>query len=125
MFELSLNSSGAWTHTVLYSFAGSPGGDGRQPSSALIFDRNGNLYGTTDFGGSGSCFSGSGCGTVFELTPDGSGEWSEKVLFDFPDRAFGFEPLGSLVTDAESDLYGTTEVGGQYYQGTAFEITLP
>jgi hypothetical protein len=56
----------AWTVNVLYAFPGVP--NGRIPTASLIFDRSGNLYGTTTEGGTGTCgyF---GCGTVFEVSP--------------------------------------------------------
>ena len=67
-------SNGGWTESVLYSFAG--GSDGSQPWGGVIFDQAGNLYGTTYEGG-GGC-NGFGCGTVFELTPSGSGWRTRK-----------------------------------------------
>ncbi|HEY5177975.1 MAG TPA: choice-of-anchor tandem repeat GloVer-containing protein [Terriglobales bacterium] len=69
-------STGGWTESVLYSFT-VYGPDGSLPYSGVIFDRSGNLYGTTIWGG--SCRYGVGCGTVFQLTPSGSG-WTEHVL---------------------------------------------
>src|ERR1700690_656741 len=64
---------------VLYSFQG--GNDGDDPYAGLILDGSGNLYGTTAYGGTGSCSS--GCGTVFELSPNGGGGWTETVLYSF------------------------------------------
>jgi hypothetical protein len=59
--------------TVLYTFQG--GNDGGFPIGNLVFDSSGNLYGVTQFGGGGSCSTNgnTGCGTVFELSPNGSG----------------------------------------------------
>jgi len=70
---------------VLYSFcAGNNCPDGVGPSSSLIFDAAGNLYGTTAYGGaSGVGCGGSGCGTVFELQPGSGGTWTESVLYSF------------------------------------------
>ncbi|MGO9126696.1 MAG: choice-of-anchor tandem repeat GloVer-containing protein [Terriglobales bacterium] len=77
VFELSPPASpgGSWTLTSLYSFVG--GNDGAQPHAGLVFDRTGNLYGTTSIGG-GFCGS-QGCGTVFELSPPEvpGGAWTE------------------------------------------------
>jgi hypothetical protein len=58
----------SWTIDVLYSFAGSP--DGAWPAAGLIFDKHGSLYSTTQEGGSGQACQG-GCGTVFEVSPQG------------------------------------------------------
>jgi uncharacterized repeat protein (TIGR03803 family) len=107
-FKLSPSSGGTWTETVLHSFTGS---DGYGPQSNLIMDSTGSLYGTTIGGGAGtSCGAGNGCGTVFKLSPDSSGGWTESVLhsFDFHD---GSNPSGGLVFDASGNLYGMTTWG--------------
>jgi hypothetical protein len=57
----------AWTFNMLYGFQAPP--DGGQPAAGLVFDKNGNLYGTTTQGGSGTSCSFHGCGTVFEIRP--------------------------------------------------------
>ncbi len=59
-------SGGSWTLTTLHDFTG--GDDGKFPWSSLVFDANGNLYGTTEYGGNG-CSGDSGCGVVFQITP--------------------------------------------------------
>jgi hypothetical protein len=66
--------------TLLYTFQG--GSDGGNPDGHLIFDSSGNLYGGTEFGRGGSCSTngGTGCSTVFELSPNGSGGWTETIL---------------------------------------------
>lgn len=111
IFELTPNSGG-WTETVLYSFA-KPYKDGRSPTSTLIFDGSGNLYGTTSSGGAGTH------GNVFELSP-GSGGWTEKVLQNF----WTGSPYAGLVFDNAGNLYGTTLNGGGYGFGVVFELTL-
>jgi hypothetical protein len=83
---------GRWTHTVLYAFAGFS--DGAFPQAEVVFDKDGNLYGMTNYGGSGgpNCF-GSPCGTVFELMPTPAGPWTHTgelagdlhVFFDLRD----------------------------------------
>jgi len=85
VFELTPGANGTWTEAVLYSFcAGNNCPDGVGPSSSLIFDAAGNLYGTTAYGGaSGVGCGGSGCGTVFELQPGSGGTWTESVLYSF------------------------------------------
>jgi uncharacterized repeat protein (TIGR03803 family) len=67
VFKLSPSSDG-WTYTLLHAFTG--GADGSEPRGQLTVDANGNIYGTATFGGANSgCFSGGGCGVVFEITP--------------------------------------------------------
>ncbi len=117
----------AGNETVLHTFGGS---DGAYPDSVLLFDSEGNLYGTTENGGSSQVCQG-GCGTVFELSPQ-NGSWSETVLYSFcslSDCADGFVPgNGPLVRDANGNLYGTTETGGAYRNcngqgcGVAFKL---
>jgi uncharacterized repeat protein (TIGR03803 family) len=93
---------------VLHSFTG--GNDGSIPVGGLTFDSSGNLYGTAMNGGGGTC-PGS-CGTVFELSPDGSGMWTETVLYVFKGVADGGFPNSGLVFDSSGNLYGTTSEGG-------------
>jgi uncharacterized repeat protein (TIGR03803 family) len=109
VFELSPQADGTWKEKILHNFSG---GEGAQsPQAGLIFDASGNLYGTTtQGGGSANCYS--GCGTVFELTPTGSGTWTEKVLHVFGVHKFGQMPLAGLVFDGAGNLYGTTYYGG-------------
>ena len=100
-----------WGEIVLHSFCSQPNcTDGADPVAGLIFDAQGNLYGTTRFGGNPSCRNGStSCGTVFEVTSSGT----EKVLHTFDGLSTdGSEPEGSLVMDANGNLYGTTAGGG-------------
>jgi uncharacterized repeat protein (TIGR03803 family) len=111
------HSQAGWTGTVLYSFFGA--GDGAQPWSSLIFDQQGNLYGTTRYGGDLSCGASQGCGTVFELSPSGSG-WSEKTLYTFEADEVGQNPTSALVFDGSGNLYGTAARGTE--SGTVFEL---
>jgi uncharacterized repeat protein (TIGR03803 family) len=96
VFEIS--SSGV--KTTRYAFAG--GTDGSRPYAGLVFDQQGNLYGTT---GSGGTF---GNGTVFRLSPSGT----ETVLYSFTGGADGGAPLAGLILDDKGNLYGTTSGGG-------------
>jgi len=116
VFELTPNGNGTWTEEVLYSFGSQPH-DGIEPSGALVFDSAGNLYGTTQSGGTG------GFGTVFELTPNGNGSWTESILYSFGSAPDGNGPTGGLIFDAAGNLYGTTQYGGPYAYGTVFELT--
>ena len=90
--------------TVLHRFSGAP--DGRTPYAALARDSAGNLYGTTNEGGAGSCPL--GCGTVFKIDTAGN----ETVLYSFTGLADGGYPEGALVLDASGNLYGTAAAGG-------------
>ena len=92
---------------VLYSFTGAP--DGATPFAGLIRDSAGNLYGTTSYGGSGTCTGGGqGCGTVFKLSASGT----ETVLHSFAGGTDGERPMAGLVRDSAGNLYGTTAAGG-------------
>jgi len=118
VFKLAPNSDGSWTQSVLYSFKGSPS-DGDKPAAALIFDGAGNLYGTT-FGGGPS-----DQGTVFKLTPNADGTWTESVLFNFcplANCASGSQPPSSLVFDQAGNLYGTSPRDGSSGFGTVFKL---
>lgn len=109
--------------TVLYSFKGTP--DGASPQDELVLDAKSNLYGTTSYGGNGTC--GAGCGVVFELDPSGS----EAILHNFTGEPDGAFPWAALTMDAMGNLYGTSYYGGDsgnicnggYGCGTVFEIT--
>ncbi len=114
VFELSPSAGGKWKETVLYRFAG--GNDGEIPSSGVVFDAAGNIYGTTEDGGGTSC----GCGTVYELTPLAGGGWREKILYSFSGTD-GAGPYG-VIFDNAGNLYGLATIGGTYDEGVAFEL---
>ena len=134
VFELSPSGSGGWSETVLYAFQGGAGGgaDGWYPGGPLIFDSKGNLYGATVYGGSTSGLCGTyGCGTIFELSPNGNGGWTETILYRFQGGADGSNPNGGLIFDQAGNLFGTTATGGGgshcYWNtpgcGTVFELS--
>jgi uncharacterized repeat protein (TIGR03803 family) len=81
-----------------------------------VLDAQGNLYGNTRNGGA------DGSGTVFKLTPNQDGSWSETVLYSFTGGADGESPRGSLLRDAQGNLYGDTKSGGDYGYGTLFKL---
>ena len=97
---------------VLYAFAGRSDGSG--PQGGLIRDNKGNLYGTATTGGAGYG------GVVSKITPRGG----EKVLYAFTDGSDGGWPETGVIRDKQGNLYGTTELFGQYYCGTVFKLAL-
>jgi len=114
VFELA-SSNGKWQENVLYAFQG--GTDGWFPTGNLIFDAVGNIYGTTLYGGTGTNCN-SGCGTVFELSPNGDGTWTKTVIHSLQYGFDGAFPAG-LTADASGNLYGVTTV----VTGTAYELS--
>jgi hypothetical protein len=117
-----------WTYTVLYSFTG--GFDGGSPNSALVMDKRGVIYGTTQSGGSWT-----NQGLVYKLTPPAPGEkqWTETPIYYFAasndyDDPDGTHPIGGLIMDNSEALYGTTNLGGRYGRpgtgfGTVFKLS--
>ena len=121
---------GAWTESVIHSFTGL-NGDGAFPMASVVVDKNGIIYGTTQYGGSATSGSPctftnvSGCGTVFELMPPAApgGAWTEKILHSFSGRhGDGSQPLAGLALSSTGVLYGTTSKGGTPGGGTVFAI---
>jgi len=124
VYELSPPVTGSeWTETLLYQFQG--GDDGNYPVGGLVFDASGNLYGTTEDGGtSGSA------GTVFELSPpsSGSGPWTKTTIHNFAGGTDGTNPEAGLVFDKSGNLYGTTILGGNCNNqcgGVVYELSPP
>src|SRR5579872_5825930 len=115
VFELSPNGIGGFNYSVLYSFKGSP--DGANPVGNLIFDSAGNLYGVTSSGGTPSNF-----GMVFELSPIGNGQWSEKSIHNFQGANDGIYPQG-LAIDSSGNIYGTTREMDNEPKGDVFELS--
>ncbi len=113
-------ASYAGTENTLHGFQPSTG---YAPTSGVIFDGAGNLYGTAYYGGSTAC-EGVGCGVVFKLTPVGGGAWTYTEIYTFTGGADGSHPESSLVFDAAGNLYGAT--GGEYFRGefgTVFKLS--
>jgi uncharacterized repeat protein (TIGR03803 family) len=108
-------ADGNLKETVAYSFRG--GMDGSFPTSTLVFDQAGNLYGTTSTGGNPGC----DCGTVFEISPVNGGV-KETVLHSFASTPDGAYPNYGL-TLFDNNLYGSTPVGGTQNQGIVFRFT--
>jgi uncharacterized repeat protein (TIGR03803 family) len=122
VFQLT-PGSGGWSENVLHSFCARKNcSDGNAPYSGLLRTSDGALYGTTEFGGGDffPCFN-LGCGTLFKLTENSKGKWSEQVLNDFIGRD-GIQPFNSLTADKAGNLYGTTSVEGAFGDGTVFKL---
>lgn len=111
VFELVPSGPGTWAETVIYRFAQGNSSDGLFPFAGLVLDAAGDLLGTT-------CNSNNSYGAVFELVPDGHGNWNESVLFTFNlVSGNGLEPTASLIVDSVGNLYGTTSEGGAATNG--------
>jgi uncharacterized repeat protein (TIGR03803 family) len=110
-----------WKEKVIHNFAGGAD-DGQTPAAGLVFDKKGNLYGTTNMGGPYPCGNYT-CGTVFELSPATGGGWKESILYTFTGGADGANPLSNLIFDSLGNLYGTTDGGGTSFFGTVFELS--
>jgi uncharacterized repeat protein (TIGR03803 family) len=114
VFELTPNG-GSYTNNVLHTFLGS-NGDGEYANGGLVFDANGNVFGSTNRGGT------YGDGTIFELSPNGSGGYNETILYNFTGSTDGELPTGGLIADSAGNLYGTAARGGANGLGTIFKI---
>lgn len=107
----------AGKETVLYEFKGQSNGDGDSPHGRLAFDAKGNIYGTTQSGGT------NGTGSVYELTPNQSGGWTEQVLYSFSAAgADGSNPSAGMVIAKDGTMYSTTAGGGAYGAGAIFSL---
>lgn len=126
VFEISPGSGGLWTERVLYNFCSQSGcPDGENPTSGLLVDASGNVFGTTTGGGLDQSL-----GLIFELSPGSSGQWIESVIYQFQGGGNdGYSPVGRLVKDGSGNLYGATEFGYSYVyppslnNGTVFKLT--
>jgi uncharacterized repeat protein (TIGR03803 family) len=104
----------ASSEKVLYAFKG--GNDGQSPMANLVFDKAGNIYGTTRYGGANDE------GTVFELTPKTGGKWTQSTIHTFGTGKDGIEPQGALLIDAAGSLYGTAAGGGTKGAGVVYKL---
>ena len=114
VFTLRSTSKKRWKATTLYAFKGQP--DGNSPYGGLVAGANGDLYGTTYYGGAG------GLGSVFELARGTRGRYRERVLYSFQGGSDGSSPTATLVLK-NGELYGTTSAGGGSCGcGTVFKV---
>jgi uncharacterized repeat protein (TIGR03803 family) len=114
-------SAVAQSFTELYAFNSSGNlSDGGSPEAGVTRDTEGNLYGTTFFGGTGTgCdIYFAGCGTVFKVDTSGT----ETVLHSFGGAHDGWNPTARLILDESGNLYGTTGYGGAHGHGTVFKV---
>jgi uncharacterized repeat protein (TIGR03803 family) len=91
---------GNWTKTILHNLKDVAGGE--FPESGIVLDAAGNLYGTTNDGGT------RGSGVVFQLAPGANGKWTYRAIFLFDGLSGGALPSGGVILDASGTLYGTT-----------------
>jgi uncharacterized repeat protein (TIGR03803 family) len=115
----------AFQNVIVGTFDGTNGSD---PQAPAVFDKSGNLFGTSIQGGSTSnqnCYpyGYDECGAVYELSPSGK-SWTLTAIASF-DGANGSQPYSALALDAHGDLFGTTSGGGSYGDGTVFEVSPP
>lgn len=112
-------SGGIWTENILHNFVGGNSGnsDGAYPYSGLVQDAAGNLYGSTQTGGTRTY------GTIFELSPNSDGTWAYSVIYEFGNYPDAAGPYGPLMVDSSGNLYGTTVGGGEYGNGAVFKLS--
>jgi len=118
VYEISPAAEGGWTAKSIYVFPKSSAGPG-----GLVMDSSGNLYGVLNFGGTEACtdtYNAYLCGAVYQLSPDGSGGWSEKTIWN-ASQTEGWSPW-TLAVDATGNLYGTTFWAGTGNAGTVYEL---
>lgn len=119
VFELSPNGDGGWEGMAIHNFPDSPK-DGELAFGNLVLDNAGNLYGTTELGGTKNF------GTVYRLSPPKNGKWTETILHSFQGGATdGNDPFGGIVFDAAGNIFGNTVSGGKFDDGTVFELVAP
>jgi len=107
-------SNGGWSEKILYDFIGAT--SGFNPSSTLVFNGKGDLFGTAQGGNPNGC-----CGLVFALISGSKGDWTGGVAFRFSTEDGGAS-TGTLVFDGSGNLYGTSNRSGQYQSGTAYRL---
>ncbi len=116
IFKLTREKGKTWKKSALHVFSAGAGGD--SPFAGVVVSRSGVIYGTTGYGGDPNCY----CGVVFKLASLPHGKWKYTVLHRFL-GVDGAQPGASLSLDDKGNLYGTTELGGTYGVGVAFELT--
>ena len=124
VFKLKPAGSG-YSESVIHQFQGGSNNDGAVSVAGLMIDGAGNLYGTTEYGGSlAAGDSGQGGGAAFELTPSPAG-YSENILYEFqgPANGDGYFPQCALIPDRNGNLYGTASFGGSGSNGILLKLS--
>lgn len=134
MFQLTPPAAGqtGWTFLTDYFFCNDvapPQGEscllGNWPQAGLITDKavddSGSFYTTTEYGGTDNF------GIVTKITPPAAGQtsWTGSVVWNFTNGVDGSYPLSGLITDAAGNLYGTAPTGGDFGNGTVYELSPP
>jgi uncharacterized repeat protein (TIGR03803 family) len=123
VFELTPAEGGTWNETIIHSFNYAQG-DGFSPQAAVTLGSAGNLYGTTAYGGTGTCTQNGnpiGCGTVFKLT-FASGVWTETILHSFTTGTDGEQPKAAVIFNSAGNIFGAATEGGTSGDGAVFEV---
>jgi uncharacterized repeat protein (TIGR03803 family) len=107
VFEL-VKSSG-YAETTIHVWGLVEGqADGGDPYDAGVLDSAGNLYVTTESG-----YFGYPIGTVVEFSPAGNGNWTENILFGYPQNGqYGANPIAPPTLDSAGNVFATTANGG-------------
>jgi uncharacterized repeat protein (TIGR03803 family) len=115
-FSICKTAACFWKEGVLWQFG--CGSDGVNPGYGdLVWDQNGNFYGTTYSGGDFDL------GTVYQMKPSGGNGWTESVIWNFEGQPDGATPYSGLIFDGKNNFYGTTSSGGLYNFGAVFKLT--
>jgi hypothetical protein len=128
VFELTPQNMAktSWATTILHNFT-TTGVEGYDPAGGIVIDNEGNLYTTTTVGAGSGCVYQLGCGTVFELSPSASGNWTVNVLHTFTGGADGGNSEAGLAIESAGNLYGTTSSAGffgNYPSGSGVVFTI-
>ena len=110
-----------WTETILHTFDSTSGTDGAAPYAGVTIGSNGELYGTTAFGGRLNS------GTVYQLTPPSSpgGTWTETLIYETPALYTPANPYGGVVAASNGVLYGTAFELYEYFGGAVYSLVPP
>jgi uncharacterized repeat protein (TIGR03803 family) len=112
--------------SILHSFRFN-GQGGYSPFAGVILGTTGDIFGTTLHGGLPGCINQIGCGTVFQLTPNPDGSWTERTLHHFTGGEDGGNPFSGLIMDSKGDLLGTSWGNGiipcEITCGTVFRLS--